>query len=157
MHFKDSDRFLTCSAFVVSIFLMAFNSNCNRTLYNFACIHFAPENRAGFTERDTHEVIVYEIEEPVNTNDLVHHISNVKIEPIRAEYMSAIAAFDERIVKHNREQLLRLTFSEPETISRVAIDLDNGNVLAYGSLRLHNTDKGKTFQKSINSLVIDNY
>lgn len=113
----------------------------------------ASNNRAGFTERDTHEVIVYEIEEPVNTNDLVHHISNVKIEPIRAEYMGAIAAFDERIVKHNREQLLRLTFSEPETCSRVAIDLDNGNVLAYGSLRLHNTDKGKRDLLGVSYLI----
>lgn len=61
--------------------------------------------------------------------------------------MNAIAAFDERIVKHNREKLLRLTFLEPETVSRVAIDLDNGNVLAYGSLRLHNTDKGRIDKK----------
>lgn len=55
--------------------------------------------------------------------------------------MNAIIAFDERIIKHNREKLLRLTFNEPETISRVAIDMDNGNILAFGSLRLHNADK----------------
>lgn len=75
----------------------------------------------------------------------MNHISNIRIEPIREEYISAIVAFDEKIVKHNREKLLRLTFNEPETISRVAIDLDNGNILAYGSLRLHNAGKGNSF------------
>ena len=55
--------------------------------------------------------------------------------------MEAIVEFDEKIVKHNREKLLRLTFREPDTCSRVAIDLDNGSVLAYGCLRLHNVDK----------------
>lgn len=55
--------------------------------------------------------------------------------------MNKIIAFDEKIVNHNRDKLLRLTFNEPETISRVAIDLDNGNILGYGCLRKSNANK----------------
>jgi hypothetical protein len=99
------------------------------------------EIRAGFRVQDSIQVIVYEQFKQIDHSTLISNLPDVHVLPVTEQLMSALITYDESVVGHGREQLLRLCLFEPESFAVAAICDKTSQVLGYGHVRLDNAEK----------------
>lgn len=98
--------------------------------------------------QDTVQVIVYEKFNAINFDRLNSTpLEGVQVLPVTESWLPALLDYDESVVGHRREALLRLCLFEPESFGVLALQdspphsIQPAKVIGYGHVRLDNADK----------------
>ena len=107
------------------------------------------QSRAGFQLKDSVQMILYESSGSTTINGIAptgDDSLDIQVLPPTAtpELMDQVIAFDASVVGVDRASLIRASLREPQTISFVAVDQRNRQVLGYGTMRTTNYTDGRT-------------